>query len=530
MYLIVAAVLLIFIIVILYNYVTLLTFAQEETIFPLERFNNLGVPLIAPPTEIVIEGNEHECHKQLTPCSTHLDCDVCREGLANCQYFDDRATITITDRETNTEQTFTIEPGESYCLALDRERARSCNPHTGVWILAESPVGYSLLCSCLTPGLVTQLSLYHDCDVPLGCQPHGHIISMHETPMRCSCETGFVPDFNVETQTPFCRSRRVRDMIHHEDLFPSAPCEKGYIRLDHSGLNEYYGNLTRRFDLCVIDPCSVDPVSGERHSGYLVTHRIENQDYHFCVCPIIDGIFSVYNDQPNMIKPSPRQVSNACIKPFSVHLSSLRRIDYKFFWAHTDRTRSDEDVVAAVSANELSSPRYRRMMFPYLTPHPDENITNRSVFKFSTSYSPLYSFSTTDNISAQNLYSRYLVLSRRTQTACFFPGPEGRCITSQPNLCIRRHTNFQVGSAEFFTNHWCYLSRDNDWLQIWSPPDRYRWAEYPVALRSRLLWALNLHNRTNNTINIVFGKDALVPSDWHNVMLILKTYANYSVN
>nr|QNH90529.1 pif-1 [Mamestra configurata nucleopolyhedrovirus A] len=528
MYLIVAAVLLIFIVVVLYNYVSLLTLAQEETIFPLERFNNVGVPLITPPTEIIIEGNEHECHKQLTPCQTHLDCDICREGLANCQYFDDKAIITITDAETNTEQTFTIEAGESYCLALDRERARSCNPHTGVWILAESPVGYSLLCSCLTPGLVTQLSLYNDCDVPVGCQPHGNIVSIHESPMRCACDVGFVPDFNVETQTPFCRSRRVRDMIEDTDAFPVAPCQRGYIRLDHTGLKPFYRTNIGIPELCVIDPCSVDPISGERHSGYLQTYRLNNEDYHFCVCPIADGLFGVYNDQLNMIRPSPRQVTNACLKPFNIHISSLRRIDYKFFWAHTDRTRSDEDVIAAVRESQLSSPRYRRMLFEYFTSHPDTSIpSDYRIFKLSTSYSLLFTLNSNGAIG-QNLYTRYRAISIRTQEPCFFPGHEGRCITHNPHLCIRRHANFQVGSAEFWTNYWCYLSRDEGWLQIWSPPDRYRAEEFPVALRNRLLWAIDLNNRTNNTVNLVFSRTAL-PTHRDQVRDILKTYANYSV-
>jgi hypothetical protein len=240
---IVLIVLLVILIAVIYNNVALLQYVQQDYIPVVATFDNSDVPLIQPPTEIVIDGNQYECHKQLTPCSTHQDCDICREGLANCQYFEDRTLITIT-HDDGEQQEFTIEPGESYCMALDRERARSCNPNTGVWILAESPVGYALLCSCLTPGLVTQLSLYHDCDIPVGCQPNGQIISINERPMRCSCEVGYVADFNADTQTPFCRPRRIRDVIQNSEFFPQAPCPQGYIPIEHPGLDPEYLRIT----------------------------------------------------------------------------------------------------------------------------------------------------------------------------------------------------------------------------------------------------------------------------------------------
>ncbi|ACI28745.1 agip43 [Agrotis ipsilon multiple nucleopolyhedrovirus] len=545
MYTILTIVLLIFVVLVLYNNIALLRFVQRDLVHQLIRFDNTDVPLIEPPTEIVIEGNEHECHKQLTPCATHLDCDVCREGLANCQYFDDKTIITITDTETQEEKKFTIEPGESYCLALDRERARSCNPHTGVWILAESEVGYSLLCSCLAPGLVSQLSLYNDCDVPVGCQPHGQIVSMFETPMRCSCEVGFVADFDDATQTPFCRPRRIRDVIRNPDFFPQAPCEKGYVPIDHPALNPEYLNITIARDICVIDPCSVDPISGERTSGFLVALELGEENLYFCNCPIEDNLFSVYNDQPNMLKPSTSRVVNACIKPFNVNIAQVPRLDYKFFWGHNGNyefyyghgstATSDEDIVASVYAHQLSSPRYRRMLFNFTGPHPNNpQSANMNLMKFSTAFSPDYRRTTTGIPSGTsvNLFTTFNILSARTQGPCFYPGGEGRCITRNHNLCIRRHNNAAVGSAEFFTNYWCFLSRDGNWIKIWHPVRRYRLGEYPLVLRCNVLFAVNRDSRDYTTINIVFGYDTTLDHMGYYKFLpeILETFANYSIN
>ncbi|AAZ38203.1 ORF-37 [Agrotis segetum nucleopolyhedrovirus A] len=527
MYTILTIIILLFVIVILFNYIGLLQYVQRDLVHPLVFFDNSDVALIEPPTEIVIEGNEHECHKQLTPCTTHLDCDICREGLANCQYFDEKTLITITN-DNGEEQKLNIEPGESYCLALDRERARSCNPHTGLWILAESEVGYSLLCSCLTPGMVTQTSLYNDCDVPVGCQPHGQIVSLFETPMRCSCELGFVADFDSATQTPFCRSRRIRDVIENHDYFPVEPCEPGYIPIEHIGLDPEYLTYAGARNACVIDPCSVDPISGERTSGHLVALRQGMEDLNFCNCPITDNLFSVYNDQPNMIRASTRRVVNACIRPFNISITQVPRLDYTFFWGHADTSTSDDDIVAAVYAWQLSSPRYRRMLFNYTRPHPDfPASTSMNLMKFSTAFSPIY--------RNDNIFSRFVATSARTQAPCFFPGPEGRCIVANHNLCIRRHHSFQVGTAETFTNNWCFLSREGGWIKVWSNPNRYSAARYPLTLRCNALFTLNWDSREYTTIYIVFGYNAI---SWEtdpeavNVTLpqILATFANYSVN
>nr|AIW01446.1 per os infection factor 1 protein [Spodoptera frugiperda multiple nucleopolyhedrovirus] len=528
MYNILLIVLLIFIILIVYNNITLLQYVQQDYIPVLTRFDNTHVPLIEPPTEIVIEGNTHECHKTLTPCSTHMDCDVCREGLANCQYFENKTIITITD-EDNVERQFTIEPGESYCMALDRERARSCNPNTGVWILAQSPVGFSLLCSCLTPGLVTQLSLYHDCDIPIGCQPHGNIISINERPMRCSCEVGYVADFNAETQTPYCRTRRIRDVIQNPDFFPLAPCSWPYIPIEHPGLDPAYLQSTNARNACVIDPCTVDPITGQQVVGWLVTRYLNDEDkdtQFFCNCSAGHNLFGVYNDQPNMIRPSAEKLVNACIQPFNVHVAQLPAIEYKWFWGQRNLYTSDDDVVATVRPDQISSPRYRRMLFTYLTPHPffPESV-NFMVMKFSTAYTPI--FNEADR-NYHNLFTHYYELNHRSAT-CFYPG-FGRCVVHDHTNCIRRFGSVQVGTAENLKGTQCYLSRDRWWIRIWYKPQVYTNRRYAVALYVNGLFFV-INTRDFRTVRFVSATDLLInQNDLNNSLItLLNTYHHISV-
>ncbi|AXU41634.1 PIF-1 [Spodoptera eridania nucleopolyhedrovirus] len=520
---IVLIVLLVVLIAVIYNNVALLQYVQQDYIPVVATFDNSDVPLIQPPTEIVIDGNQFECHKQLTPCSTHQDCDICREGLANCQYFEDRTLITIT-HDDGEQQEFTIEPGESYCMALDRERARSCNPNTGVWILAESPVGYALLCSCLTPGLVTQLSLYHDCDIPVGCQPNGQIISINERPMRCSCEVGYVADFNADTQTPFCRPRRIRDVIQNSEFFPQAPCPHGYIPIEHPGLDPEYLRITNARNVCVIDPCSVDPISGQRHEGYLVSYTHNGEERHFCNCPISSDLFGVYSDQQTMVRTSSQRLVNACLRPFNIPLAVLPVIEYKWFWGHIDLFISDDDVVAYVNHFMLSSPRYQRMLFHVTKQHPHFPASvNFFVMKFSTAYTPIFeAFS-----NLQNIYTRYYL---QNYTLCFYPGLEGRCIVNNYMNCIRRHGVVQVNTAERFSDKQCILSRDGRWIRVWHRPSVYRSGRFPVALYVSVKF-VHSGDRDFTTVRPVFGIDTTANYEdiWNLFIPLLNTYHHISI-
>ncbi|ANF29678.1 pif1 [Catopsilia pomona nucleopolyhedrovirus] len=531
---IIIVVVLVLMVVIVYTYVNLINVHHEDVKYPLEIFNNANVPLIEPPSEIIIEGNAHECHKTLTPCTTHADCDLCREGLANCQLFDENTIVKMRGSDgDNDEKKTLIRAGESYCFALNRERARACNPNTGVWLLAETERGFSLLCSCLRPGLVTQLNMYEDCNVPVGCAPHGRIENINTgSSIRCVCDEGYVSDYNDATETPFCRPRTVRDVMYDENFFPKAPCADGQVRLDHPALNDAYRSHFRFGDICVVDPCSVDPVSGRRTSGRLFHNVVGNNvQVNGCNCPIDDGLLPVYNRHTadtGMVKRGDRIVANACLQPFSSHMISLRHVDYKFFWARNDNDETaDADVVFQANIYQLSDERYRAIMYPVLNPHPDtphQALFNTNVMKISVSYDTILKNS---NLP-QSIFSRFKSKeSNVREPSCFFPGV-GRCIVANSDSCIRRHGNVQVWTAETFTNSWCVLSREGDNIKIWSRASRYWRGDAPITLRLRGFFLNN--DRERNTVRAVTAGDVSDNgAEIDALTQIVQTYPNYSV-
>ncbi|AGR57076.1 PIF-1 [Choristoneura rosaceana nucleopolyhedrovirus] len=522
-------VLLLIIIATAIGYVNFIDVHHENVRHPLQMFDTSDVPLIEPPNEIVIEGNDLECHKILTPCVTHADCNACREGLANCQLFDEDTVVQMHDVDGN-EQTVNIRAGESYCFALDRERARSCNPSTGVWLLAETKTGFALLCSCLRPGLVTQLNMYEDCNVPVGCAPHGHIANMSGD-IRCVCDEGYVSDYDAATETPFCRSRTVRDVLFDEAFFPRAPCGDGQVRLDHPGLNDYYRRYFRMEDICVVDPCSVDPISGRRTSGRLFHHTTaDNVEVSGCNCPAADGLLPVFNRHTadsGMVRGGDRNTANACLQPFNVHMLALRHVDYKFFWARPDHNEvADADIVFQTTAAQLSDERYRAMLYPLFTPHPDVTdimLVEIGVLKISVSYDTVLKSASLP----ASIFSLFKNKERATsQPACFFPG-EGRCVVANSDDCIRRHGNAQVWTAESFTGSRCVLSRDGANIKIWSRAGRYPWSRAPAALRVRGFFLNN--DRERNTVRVVTTGDMTSGTQIDSLTQVLETFSNYSV-
>nr|AJR20429.1 pif-1 [Lymantria dispar multiple nucleopolyhedrovirus]AQQ80171.1 pif-1 [Lymantria dispar multiple nucleopolyhedrovirus] len=497
---------------------------------PLARFDNSTVPLIEPPAEIVIEGNAHECHATPTPCRSHADCDLCREGLANCQYFAERAVIELQNGDEHV-----VEPGSSYCLALNRERARSCNPSTGVWLLAETGGGFSLLCSCLTPGLVTQLNMYGDCDVAVGCQPNGRIADLNERPLRCACDAGFASAFDDATQTPYCRPLRVRDVIYDTDFFHRAPCRDGFVRVDHPALDQTYRQEFRLNDICVVDPCSIDPLTGFRIHGRLRHVRHQNNDYNFCECDLTQNVFGVYSETGNgMVGESvvaagnfPRQVTNACIQPFSQGLFRLHELLYKRFWAREESAFSDDDVLASVTPEQLMG-RYKTIAYPFAWAQP--HVTPFVIVKFSVAYAPPFA-------EGNNCDRLYRAIERNASGAhCFTPGT-GRCVLINPNYCIRRHTGAQVWLAE--AAHYCIFSRQGTHIRAWRNATNYLTWEAPAAfvtnvtnllptvgsLQSRPLYSIAAQDYMPRELDIAEWIGVL-----QTLLRILDTYPRYKID
>jgi hypothetical protein len=274
----------------------------------------------------------------------------------------------------------------------------------------------------------------------------------------------------------------------------------------------------------VIDPCSVDPVSGQRHGGYLVSDTHNGEERHFCNCPISNDLFGVYSDQQTMVRTSSQRLVNACLRPFNIPLMLLPVIEYKWFWGHIDLFISDDDVVAYVNHVMLSSPKYQRMLFNVTKPHPHfPDSVHYSVMKFSTAYTPI--FETFSNL--QNIYTRYYLLN---YTLCFYPGLEGRCIVNGYMNCIRRHGNVQVNTAERFSDKQCILSRDGRWIRVWHRPNVYRSGRFPVALYVSVKF-VHSGDRDFTTARPVFGIDTTANYEdiWNLFIPLLNTYHHISI-
>ncbi len=315
--------------------------------------------------------------------------------------------------------------------------------------------------------------------------------------------------------------------MYDETFFPRAPCPDGFVRLDHPALHESYRQELRLGDICVVDPCSVDPISGQRIPGTLAYFKNDSVELKFCHCPAILNLFGVYSEGLSMLGVSnPSRVVNACLQPFNVILPQLRHIEYKLFWGRTDNQLSDEDIVAYVSRRQLNA-RYDQVLYPVLERHPDHSDIipfSMYIVKFSTSFTPREQGS---NHFVNNIYGQYIVMERRINNPCFTPG-EGRCITVNPNGCIRRHNNAAVGSAEFFGNDWCYFSREGDRLTIWSPPLRYPTGQFPVAFRCNMLFVLNVTNSEYTVMLMVFADK--VTRNYTQLAQVLSTFSNYSIH
>lgn len=518
MYSLILIVVFVIIVILLSNYIVLLAYNQREPEHLVHVFNNDHVPYISPPRTIVVDGNQHKCHQQLTPCTTHMDCDLCYEGLANCQYFDEPAVITMRDDEGN-ETEHRIEPGESFCLALDRNRARSCNPNTGLWLLAETEVGFSLLCSCLMPGVVTQLNMYEDCNVPVGCQPHGQLLNINERPLRCECETGFIADYNYETETPLCRPLVFRDMINDPAIVPRTPCPSGYVSVDHPGVSSDYKRYLRRDDVCVPNPCGFDPLTGQRTDGQLGYHP-EPDEARFCMCSVLLDLFPVYNSGGSMMDESEKSfpfMPNACLKPFN---RFGVRYDYRIFWARNRQATSDDDIVASVSASDVNE-RYRVALYPYLSQHPDDFVPAQNrILKFSIAYS--FDFES----PIETLNKAFRRMEQNSSSRCFKPG-NGRCIVSNPDHCIRRHHNFQVWTAERTTGSRCVFTRQERKIMLWHTARSYGVDQFPILFRVKGTFVLRPDSYDDTVLRVVFGRNATTSPQV--LMQILDSYPEYNI-
>ncbi|AMF83806.1 pif-1 [Cnaphalocrocis medinalis granulovirus] len=334
-------------------------------------YDNSNIPILNPPKEIVIDENKLSCHRELTPCNSNEDCQLCAETLASCHEFHDTVVLELFGDD---NKEVVITPGQKLCLALDNKSARSCNPNTGTWVIrqVDDNDNFALVCHCDRPGLVTQLNVYDDCTFPVGCKPHGVIANINATPLVCDCEAGYVAEIS-ETNTPYCRPRVMRDVMLDPQFFARPPCHDGFLQAEHPAFDPTYRRQIGA-NVCLPDPCSVDPVTGVVTSGRLLYDQqggFDGKGLVMCQCSALDGLFPIYSPVSMLLtryNENDPVVPNYCLKPILDNPSTdnIRR-DLKVFWGRNS-LKSDADIVLQVNMEDVY-PNYHPIMYPNLTGH-----------------------------------------------------------------------------------------------------------------------------------------------------------------
>ncbi|AKN80729.1 per os infectivity factor 1 [Diatraea saccharalis granulovirus] len=480
-------------------------------------YDNSGVPVLNPPREIIINENAQSCHVTPTRCNTNADCQLCSEVLAACQEFHETVILEINDTEK-----LIVQPGDKYCLALDNRSARSCNPNTGTWVMRHvDNENFALICHCNRPGLVTQLNIYEDCDIPVGCRPNGIIADINTSPLVCSCENGFVADMS-ETYTPFCRPRVLRDVMLDPQFFHRPPCRDGFLPADHPAFNQEYRRQIGA-NVCLIDPCSIDPLTGERHSG----HAFYESGLVMCQCPIENNLYPIYSSESMLMS----NIANFCIKPLTVDRHSVRS-DLKIFWGR-DSIISDTDIVFQVNRTNVKDP-YQILLYSRLTPHPTVNVNTSFILKFQINSALVRSSLHNDRIDVFQTYC-HLVMHRTNINACPLPGI-GLCRARQTcgNLVCTNHpcignivANSYRNTCFFFRVDRYYTDLDSTVPQvcIWNYPSAYPTNNVPVTFFINALGTVNTDARTFYFTNT----SETASNNQHSIIIgILSTYPFYN--
>ncbi|AQQ80343.1 PIF-1 [Betabaculovirus altermyunipunctae] len=502
--------------------------------------DNSHVPEIRPPEVIVIEENELKCHENLTRCDTNTECQLCHEALATCYTFQEDVVLELPDGESQL-----IRPGESYCLALDNKHARSCNPHTGTWVMRQvDSINYAIICHCDFPGLVVQATIYDDCDIDVGCRPNGRIASLYETPLRCECNAGYYPDINEHG--PFCRPTVVRDVMSNPAYFHRPPCRQGYIENTHPGLQSFFHRLFQ-FTVCIPDPCSIDPVTGLKHSGrleYFPTDGPNNTPISMCICDVLDDLYPVYS--PHSIVDQrygdrTNVMANACLKPLTVSRQNVRS-DLKVFWGNGN-VLANADMVFQVEPHMVHS-RYRKVLLLRFADHPRENLDTDYLLKFQIS--SCYFRTVMQRTTGKDIYHYwwdYNFLRRHNNNDCPLPGI-GQCHRTCSTGNVSTTCNPCIGSnvASSFRNQ-CYFVRqtrtvDNlgeiGQLCMGNTATFYDSRNVPVTyyLSGRFVNEFGYGRpKENQTIYFVSTGDTILDASQHNnAAIIMDTYPWYSNN
>ena len=511
------------------------TFVSPED--ELDLFDNSSVPEINPPQVIVIDQNELACHETLTPCVTDATCQLCQESLAKCYTFEEHVVLELPNGDTRV-----MQPGESFCLALDSKRARSCNPHTGTWVMRQVDTSnYAIICHCDFPGLVIQATIYDDCDIDVGCRPYGRLASLYTTPLVCECDAGYHPDRNEHA--PFCRPSVVRDVQTDPTFFHRPPCRDGYVSSRHPSIHTDVRSVFE-FEVCIPDPYSIDPVTGERHSGCLAFYEKEapgGLDIAMCVCNLRDNLYPVYSLHSILDQRygNDTVMANACIKPLTVDRDSVRS-DIKVFWGNSS-VKSNADMVFQVNQGHVHS-RYRPLIVRRTTDHPRENQQTSHVLKFQIT--SCY-FQTASDSTVKDIYQfwwDYNFKRRHNNSNCPLPGV-GQChrtcntgnISVTCNACINSTVQNSYRRQCYFVRQTHTVDRLGEIGQLCmgNTATYYNRGDEPVTyfLSGRFATGTGYGQaKENQTIYFTKSSECLADQQYQNVAIIMDTYPWYSNN
>ncbi|ABC61190.1 PIF-1 [Choristoneura occidentalis granulovirus] len=494
-------------------------------------YDNLDVPLLNPPKEIIINENELSCHTTPTRCTSNADCQLCLESLASCQEFHETVILEI-----NEFYQLVINPGDKYCLALDNRSARSCNPNTGTWVLRRvDSENFALICHCDMPGLVTQLNIYDDCTLPVGCKPHGVIANINSSPLVCLCKTGYIPEIS-STNTPYCRPQVMRDVMLLTNYYHRPPCQDGFIRADHPVFDSVYRQQIGA-NICLPDPCSIDPLTGEKHEGrvlYDATGGVDGGPLVMCQCDIRHNLYPVHSNSSMLnVQYSEHdwEIANYCIKPLTVDRREIRS-DLKVFWARNS-LKSDADIVFQVNQNHVQEP-YRVLLYKRLTNHPTTSVNTLFILKFKLNSAYISS----DFVDVFQGYWHLNYLRTNVQT-CPLPGI-GECTNPQQcgniscsfNPCIRDTVSTGYRNS-------CYFFRANrtfpkmgsiGQICVWNSPTYYNRNNVPITFYLNALGTTDGGYGVVNDVRTLYftnTNQTVAESQYDAVIQILNTYPLY---
>ncbi|AAK94107.1 CUN029 similar to AcMNPV ORF119 [Culex nigripalpus nucleopolyhedrovirus] len=422
-----------------------------------------------PEKPIELEGNPVQCHKTPTRCTGQGDCLQCRELRARCVEILEDITLVQPD---GTE--VVLEAGNNYCLATSQEHARSCTPLTGKWILIQMNDMWSAVCSCTSPDMFIKMNLWGDCDVPVGCAPNGVVVIVNVIEMKCNCNVGFVSDVDANGR-PYCRPITLRDASIDGQVFKRPPCSDGFIPVSHPALHTDYGrNLFG--DICVRDPCSVDPITNQPINArleYSALPTMPDTVAGRCVGTAVSQTYGIFGGGGSMIKLPPEDVP-VKLADHAISIARPRSLgnNMLYFWGR-------RNTVMEADMDLLQTTIFREVNERYLNIANWSTVDNVVVFRFRVTEG--------HEQRHRNLFTELLKhMNELDQPRCMQHQRPGCtldvCVWNDPRPGL-------VNMHNFFTGQRCYLSRTSQrfvgmsagLLCAFGLPSYYRDGEAPAV-------------------------------------------------